>query len=265
MPNTDDLDLNANATDVGTALTKGGLGIVPWIGPLLAEMVAITIPDQRLDRVVDFVQRLEKRISKAELEVLRENIYFVDLIEDAITQATKSLSTERNDYISTFMEINRNVDENDFSIKKNLLQTLQELTDDDIEILRSIHEPFYRNKFDNIVSLTNGEFSELTRAEKYEYELFKASKEAHINTLEKNKLIKPERKLQDPDFQKYDGDPNEHIDQDTGLSEVTGFKSTDLGVLLLKSIGIYIDPKEAVNEPCNEEQKKYRRLRNWND
>lgn len=238
-----EIDLTPNITDLSTALAKGMFGATPIAGPMIAEMVAVIVPNQRLDRVIDFIQQLEKRVSATELDNLKDNIYFVDLLEHAVEQSIKSLSPDRNQYLAAFIENNRNVSESNYSVKKKLCQTLEELTDDDIEMLRSKQNPFYESRFKSIGRLTIGQYDEMSDLEKYEYDLAQTSEDAHLNALERSKLISAEHMIPEKD----DRDINDHIDRDTGLPEITGYKLTDLGSVLLKSIGLYQSREEIMS------------------
>lgn len=240
-------NLNPNLADLATTLTKGFAGLVPAIGPLMAELLGESIPQQRLDRVVAFLKQLEKRIANSEMERLKDNVYFVDLLENAVVQSTRSLTDERNSYLAKFMEINRDVDERDFSLKKKLLQALEELTDDDIETLESIHNPFKKNRFRRHERLTIGKFDALSEDEKYRYELLEASESAHINALEKNELIYAKRRVPD---KRNEHELNDHLDDDTGLPEIIGREITSKGKLLLKSIGRFKSRTEMYTEAC---------------
>ena len=55
--------LNSRSVDHLTALVRGAVGTVPMFGPLLAEVITVTIPNQRIDRVAKFSEELERRLS----------------------------------------------------------------------------------------------------------------------------------------------------------------------------------------------------------
>ena len=228
-------DLNITNVDVGVALTKSVVGAIPFAGTAASELLSSIIPNQRLDRVTDFILELDKRINKTEQELLKENKYFVDLFEDAILQATRSLTEERNKFIAVFLEKNKNVTEFDFNINKKLLRILEELTDRDIEILKSFRDKWYSMTYQKycIPQQTIGTVNSFNDDERYRYDLAVASWGAHISTLETLMLIQAKHKMppDDPDVSQ------EYLDEETGLAEIEEYVVSDLGKVLLTSIG----------------------------
>ena len=82
--------LDNKATDIAAVLAKGGFGAIPYLGPLIAEMVGNLIPNQRIDRIASFVRALaskidEKEKAKVEKRMLEEKS--IDLMEDGFMQA----------------------------------------------------------------------------------------------------------------------------------------------------------------------------------
>lgn len=72
--------------DIATIFTKGIVGAIPFVGPLAAEIVGTTIPNQRMDRIEKFLEKLEQKIKKMDQEKVKESIEkpeSVDLFEDA--------------------------------------------------------------------------------------------------------------------------------------------------------------------------------------
>ena len=46
--------------DYAVSIGKGILGAIPIVGPLMAETVGSIIPNQRIDRINDFLLKLEE-------------------------------------------------------------------------------------------------------------------------------------------------------------------------------------------------------------
>ncbi|TXR53973.1 hypothetical protein [Reinekea thalattae] len=229
--------LKTNKLDIGLAVSRSVVGAIPVAGTVLNELLSMTIPNQRLDRVTDFIRQLEQRIENSELETLKNNQYFIDLLEDSIQQSIKSLTNKRNEYLVTFLSLNKDIDQSDFSVKKKLLNTLEALTDKDIEILMSFRDIGYHGtRNDNYIRQeTIGTVRNYTDRERYKYELGQATWSAHINALESYKLIFPVHKLQPED------DPDiiqDYIDPETGLAEIDQYKISELGKVLLIAIGL---------------------------
>jgi hypothetical protein len=228
-------DINQKKTDIAVAVSRAVIGSIPVAGAALAEIISIVIPNQRMDRVADFVSKLEDRISDVEQRVLTSNKYFVDLLEDSILQATKSLSEERNEYIAIFLSKNREISEKDYSIKKKLLHILEEMTDEDVEILRSMRESWYQRTARNYVvpMQTIAVVNNYTKEEKYLYEMAVASWDAHINSLERLGLVRVKREI--PHSLEQSTGVG-HIDNETGLPKITDYVISDIGKVLLQSI-----------------------------
>ncbi len=138
-------ELKENELDRGVALTKGIAGAIPFAGPIISEIISTIIPNQRIDRIAKFLEFLDQKISRIEQETLKKDKYFVDLFEDCLIQATRALSEKRNRYIAIFLSKSKNLDEATYSAKKKLLHILEELTDQDIDLLKSIKNPLQRD------------------------------------------------------------------------------------------------------------------------
>jgi len=231
-------ELEANITDYTVALWKGITGAIPFAGPLIAEFISVKVPNQQLDRLAKWIKVYESKFSDAEQKRLQDNKYFEDLLHDAILQSTRSLSDERNVYIATFLENNKDVQEGDFSVKKKLLHTLETLTDTDIDILNSINSNGYgiTNSRYSVSPVTTGAYKEMTHDEQYEYDLARASWDAHTNALVQNKLLYAKHVMW---YDDGSGDSRHHIDDQTGLPKIECYEMTNLGKMLLKSIGVY--------------------------
>lgn len=214
--------------------------LVPVVGSVMAELLTTVIPNQRLDRVVDLVRRLDTRLTESEQKLLYQNKYFVDLMEDAVVHASKSLSDNRNQYLAVFLEQNKNIDENDHSTKKKLLHILQELTDLDVEILKHRNVPRSIEDGLNLIHpfVSIADFRAMTEEEQYKYELDKLTEETHMEGLLRIGLVDAER----IDVLKAERDHysrDQIYDERTGLPKVTYHNLSDLGRLLLISIGEY--------------------------
>jgi len=127
-------------SDLVTILSKGVLGAIPFVGPLAAEIIGATIPNQRIDRIESFLKIFESKLHEIDKNSIEEKITspeHVDLLEDSFIQATRALSEERKDFIASLMK-NSLTDENlEYIEYKRLLSTLGELNDFEIIILKS--------------------------------------------------------------------------------------------------------------------------------
>lgn len=226
-------ELTANRTDRMVSIAKGIVGVVPAVGPLLSEIVCEIVPNQRIDRIVAVLLELDKRLTEAEKQHFSSNCYAINLFEDGMLQAARSLSEKRNKYIAVFLKNCGGVDTEGYEIKKKLFYILEDLTDLDIEILMSMehgksgrYEQTFRPKF-----VSSAQYDRFSDQEKYEYDASKEAWELHISALRRHGLIEPE-------YDKYDPSaPTRHLDEKTGLPRIIWFKVTGLGKVFIRSIG----------------------------
>ncbi len=52
---TSEKSLDTNRTDLLTSFSKSALSIVPIAGPFLSEIVGTIIPNQRIDRIIEYI------------------------------------------------------------------------------------------------------------------------------------------------------------------------------------------------------------------
>jgi hypothetical protein len=143
-----DLPLGDNIGDRTASLVKGGIGALPFVGSILAEIVSQFIPNQRLERIENYLRALNEKISQVEnvdqLGLTQpENI---DLIEDGGFQAARALSPERLRHIVSIVSEGLAGDERQRLESKRLLRILGEIDDEQLiilsgELLKNRHDP----------------------------------------------------------------------------------------------------------------------------
>jgi len=122
--------------DYVASAAKAVLGVVPFAGSLLAEVAGTVIPNQRMDRIVNFAEMLEQRLSGLEQDFVRSqlnNEHFTDLLEEGLRQAARSLSDERREYIANLIANSLSSEDIEFIEAKHLLRVLGEIND--IEVI----------------------------------------------------------------------------------------------------------------------------------
>ncbi len=97
-------NLDTNYVDRLASVAKGISGICPLIGPIASEVIGNIIPNQRLDRVASYLSSLEKIIHDIDsrTERLESNLKRpegVDIFEEGMIQAARSVSSERQEKI----------------------------------------------------------------------------------------------------------------------------------------------------------------------
>lgn len=131
MAETDD-ELDPNVRDHLTTIAKSALGAVPFAGSLLAEVAGSVIPNQRVDRLVSYAQKLEAKLAGVEQQLIRSQVTnenFTDLLEESMRQAARSVSDERRQYIANLVSNGIKSSEIEYFESKHLLRILGELND----------------------------------------------------------------------------------------------------------------------------------------
>ena len=228
-------DLDSGSVDYSVALARGAAGLVPIVGPLLAEIIGVTIPEQRSDRIAKFVRKLDCRLKAVEECLLESKLNdddFTDLIEEGIRQAARSLSDERRSYIANIVANGLTSDAIDSSESKHLLRILGEINDIEVVWLRYYREPYlggdeaYRETHEDIlkpVPATFGASEEvLTKA------TLQKSYREHLCQLG----------LLDRDFRIDSKTGLPEFDRVSGSMKESGYSLSSLGRLLLDEIGL---------------------------
>lgn len=145
----DDSQLGNNRSDLVALVAKGSLGAIPFAGSFLAEIAGTLIPNQRLDRIAKFAAELNDRLEKVPEEIierLRNNEYFIDLVEESFIRASRANSAERRGYIVNIVQNGISDKDADINNAKYLLGLLSELNDNEIIWLRYYHERTINDK-----------------------------------------------------------------------------------------------------------------------
>ncbi|MGA6827959.1 hypothetical protein ACO9S2_10135 [Nitrospira sp. NS4] len=133
-------ELNANRTDMLIALSKGTLNSIPYIGGLVAEVIGTIIPNQRIDRIAGMLQALEQKVTELDKTLVSKRFTdpgFVDLFEESMYQAARSISRDRLEHIAALIK-NGLAESDEKAIQyKKLISLLSALNDTEIIILRS--------------------------------------------------------------------------------------------------------------------------------
>lgn len=234
------IDLSANRTDHLASSMRGVLGFVPWIGPIMAELLDYVIPNQRVDRIARYTIALAHRLDSIERERMEQacaDPAFVDLFEDGLHQAVRALTQERLEHIADLIKNSLNSEQGQYISDKHLLNLLGEIND--IELLLVIfHSITDREKAQqfwtdhqaalDMPSATLGssqeDFEKHTLFESYRQHL------ARVGLL--SPRFKRPKKGELPEF-----------DERTGAMKASGYQVTSLGRLLLRHIDM-IDADE---------------------
>lgn len=138
--------LSTRPVDHVTSALKGAVGAVPIVGSMLAEVVGTLIPNQRIDRIADFAQKLHDKIENLEDELLHTrltNDNFTDLLEESLQQVARATSDTRREYIANLVANGLNNDDLDSIQDKHLLRILGELNDIEVIWLIAYAQEFF--------------------------------------------------------------------------------------------------------------------------
>jgi len=135
--------------DWAVAISKGVLGAIPIVGSLAAEVIGVLIPNQRIDRIEDLLNKMANKLEKVPKATVDEGFRkpeFIDLLEDGMYLAAKSLSGDRIEQIANLLKNSLTDEETKAQQDKHLMSLLGELNDVEIVILRSYAKHHERDK-----------------------------------------------------------------------------------------------------------------------
>jgi len=111
------------------------------VGGQFGQIAASLVPDQRIERVIDFVEIWKDTIKNVQGEQITQNLKIdeaADLAEDAINLASRALTEERRKHIAEVLKNSLTRDEIGFDGKKKLMSIVAELSDTEIVLLSSM-------------------------------------------------------------------------------------------------------------------------------
>ncbi|MBK1695426.1 hypothetical protein CKO09_11855 [Chromatium weissei] len=143
-------DLNSKYPDFLTSLAKGVVGACPIIGPMLAEIIGMIVPNQRVARINTFLQTLEMRVRVAEEYLVRVRQHLktsegIDLLEEGMTQATHAVSKERQQHLAHLLGTSLTAEKLRYEESKKMFWLLHELTDPELIWLNYYSQPLALN------------------------------------------------------------------------------------------------------------------------
>jgi hypothetical protein len=145
------MDLEASRSDQVAAVLRSVAGFVPGFGNMIGEVLTALIPDQRIERLADYMRTLNEKVKMldADIDLVRGRLRETDrlgIFEDGLLQAARSATEERRERIASV--IARGICEEGFNYErsKKILNTLDDLTDAEIITLKGydLHGEEYR-------------------------------------------------------------------------------------------------------------------------
>lgn len=233
-------DLELQGVDYFTSMVKSLVGAAPFVGSFLSEVSSNVIPNQRIERIVDFAKKLESKIEdldKKFVQAQSSNPDFTDLLEEGVRQSTRAVSEERREYISSILSNSLNKQRIKYAESKYLLRVLGDLNDVEIILLRYFSFPYlggdedFREKHEDIIQpprlTTNATDEVIDKNTLYE---------SYKNHLSELSLLRKQYEI--------DRDTNmPKLDTHKMTFKVRGYSITNQGKLLLREIDLL--PEEA--------------------
>jgi hypothetical protein len=231
------IDVNTNRSDIAAVVLKGLVGAAPLVGPLLAEALGMTIPNQKIERLIRFARVFEDKIKYLEEDTVRLKMKteeFNDLLEEGVIQASRALTDERREYIASLLKNSITNEKLTHIEEKKLLALLGELNDAEILTL----------KFYSLMADGKRKFAELHSDLFAPIDMSHGAPEENIDrgalrNSYRNKLM--EIRLLEPVYKRPEKGKLPEFDEKTGQLKATSLKATWLGKLLLR----YIDQGPA--------------------
>lgn len=227
-------ELGDRVQDYVAMASRGVLGAIPFAGPMLAELVQVTIPNHRLERLERYVGKLGARLKQLEDAALAaENIRispYADIAEDTLHLVVRAASDTRLDYLASFLASTLTLGETKALERKHLLQIIGELNDTELIILRgyvrsSDHDEF-RDLHEDVLRPRTAHLG--SSPEEVEAKVLHDSYKEHLirlGLLKRN--FRSPRRSELPE-----------LDKETGMIKESYKEITLLGEMVLKTIGL---------------------------
>jgi hypothetical protein len=237
--------LSPNKADYVASAIRAALGAVPFAGSVLTEIADTIVPHQRIDRIVQFAQELESRLSEVQKDFVRSqltNENFTDLMEESLRQAARSVSQVRRAHIAALIANSLSTENVSYVESKHLLRVLGELND--IEIIRLVvhlYDTFgsgteYWDRHADILQPIAPSFGSAQPV--IDRGTLQASYDAHLAQLG---LLSPKYRVdtrtKQPVFNSHSGTPT-----------VNGYSLTPFGRLFLRQMGVSVGADHQESE-----------------
>ncbi|MCU7934551.1 MAG: hypothetical protein KZQ99_06685 [Candidatus Thiodiazotropha sp. (ex Dulcina madagascariensis)] len=129
-------ELSTNTRDRLVSVAKAAAGGLPLVGNLISEALDTIVPELRFDRAVKFLTELDARVQeiegKIEFEKNLSTEVGLDLLEEGIIQASRSVSEERKERLARLVAQSLSQEDLRYEESRKLLNIYRELTDPEV-------------------------------------------------------------------------------------------------------------------------------------
>ena len=227
------MKLGPDKKDIAVSLSKGILGAIPTVGPLVAEVVGTLIPNQRLDRLERFLEQVSEALGDTDQETVHDEFRkaeFIDLLEDGFCQAARALSDDRLKYIASLVASGLTKEDAEYVRYKKMLAILGALNDAEILFLimygrHEVGDRTFMDKHPDVLHPKNAASG--SSLDEKEAAWLQESYKKHLVDMG----------LLRPNFRKPKRGEFPEFDPKTGMMKASGYELTVLGRLMLKHIG----------------------------
>lgn len=222
-----EITLGPSRADLVASVARAGLALVPWTGPILAELIGNVIPNQRIERLEQFVRQLRDRVE--DLRHIAEDPRRVDLFEDGCFLTIRAVQKERIEHIVEVVSRGLSGSEKELIEARRMMRLLAEIDVDQVILMESkiygrlpaalkLHPDIVRKP---VVNLGSGQ-------DQRDLAALADARELHLVRLG----------LLTPKFGKPKNGEVPEFDARTGMMKAQGTKLTRLGLLLLRYLDL---------------------------
>ncbi|HPI41903.1 MAG TPA: hypothetical protein PLJ21_13930 [Pseudobdellovibrionaceae bacterium] len=132
-------NLNENKTDKLVKTINATFGEIPIIGGALVELLSSVIPNQRIDRMVEFIKILNEKLTSQEQELLKSQILdenFNGLLQDVIDSTIKTIGKERKNHFAKIVQSGLTSNKQELIELRLITRILKEINDIEMIILK---------------------------------------------------------------------------------------------------------------------------------
>lgn len=223
-----EITLGPSKADHVASVTRAGLAFVPWAGPIIAELVGNVIPNQRIERLEEFVRQLRDRVEDPRR--IAEDPRRVDLFEDGCFLTVRAVEKKRIEHIVEVVSRGLTGSEKELLEARRMMRLLAEIDVDHVVFLESKIRGRRTEEFEQ----RHAEILMRPRvAGESPPEMFDPGTlwDLRVHQLTRLGLLQPR-------FRRAERGKNPEWDHNTGMMKTQGWKLTRLGLLLLRYLNL---------------------------